>query len=40
MEPPSRNSEPIAFNTRPKIEDSVLIINDKSTPEDHLSQSL
>ena len=40
MELPSKLLEQIAFNTRPKIEEHMLIIMDKSTHEEHLSQSL
>ena len=40
MELPSKLLEQIAFNTRPKIEEHVLIVIDKSTHEDHLSQLL
>ena len=37
---PSKLLEQIAFNTRPKIEEHMLIIMDKSTHEEHLSQPL
>ena len=37
---PSKSLEQIAFNTRPKIEEHMLIIMDKSTHEEHLSQPL
>ena len=40
MELPSKLLEQIAFNTRPKIEDHMLIVMDKSTHEEHLSQPL
>ena len=40
MELPSKFLEQIAFNTRPKIEEHVLIIMDKPTHEEHLSQPL
>ena len=40
MELPSKLLEQIAFNTRPKIEEHMLIIMDKSTHEEHLSQAL
>ena len=40
MELPSKLLEQIAFNTRPKIEEHMLIVMDKSTHEDHRSQSL
>ena len=40
MELPSKLSEQIAFNTRPKIEEHKLIVMDKSTHEEHLSQPL
>ena len=32
--------ERIAFNTRPKLEEHILIVMDKSTHEEHLSQPL
>ena len=35
---PSKLLEQIAFNTRPKIEERMLIVMDKSTHEEHLSQ--
>ena len=40
MELPSKLLEQIAFNTRPKKEEHMLIIMDKSTHEEHLFQSL
>ena len=40
MELPSKILEQIAFNTRPKIEEHMLIIMDQSTHEEHLSQPL
>ena len=40
MELPSKLLEQIAFNTRPKIEEHMLIVKDKSTLEEHLSQAL
>ena len=40
MELPSKLLEQIAFNTRPKLEEHMLIVMDKSTQEEHLSQSL
>ena len=40
MELPSKLLEQIAFNTKPKIEEHMLIIMDKSTHEEHLSQPL
>ena len=40
MELPSQLLEQIAFNTRPKIEEQMLIVLDKSTHEEHLSQPL
>ena len=40
MELPSKVLEQIAFNTRRKIEEHMLIIMDKSTDEEHLSQPL
>ena len=40
MELASKLLEQIAFNTRPKIEEHMLIVMDKSTHEEHLFQSL
>ena len=40
MELPSKVIEQIMFNTRPKIEEQMLIVMDKSTHEEHLSQPL
>ena len=40
MKLPSKISEQIAFNTRPKIEEHMLNIMDKSTHEEHLFQPL
>ena len=40
MELPSKLSEQIASNTRPKIEEHMLIVMKKSTHEEHLSQPL
>ena len=40
MELPSKLLERIAYNTRPKIEEHMLIVMDKSTHEEHLSQPL
>ena len=40
MEFPAKLLEPIAFNTRPKMEEHMLIDMDKSTHEEHLSQPL
>ena len=40
MELPSKLLEQIAFNTRPKAEEHMLIIMDKSTHEEHLFQPL
>ena len=40
MELTSKLLEQIAFNTRPKIEEHMLIVMDKSTHEEHLSQPL
>ena len=40
MELPSKILEEIAFKTRPKIEEHMLIVMDKSTNEEHLSQPL
>ena len=40
MELPSKLLEQIAFNTRPKIEEHMLIVMDKSSHEEHLFQPL
>ena len=40
MELPSKLLEQIAFNTRPKLEEHMLIVMKKSTHEEHLSQPL
>ena len=40
MELPSKLLEQIAYNNRPKIEEHMLIVMDKSTHEEHLSQPL
>ena len=40
MELPSKLLQQIAFNTRPKIEEHMLIVMDKSIHEEHLSQPL
>ena len=40
MELPSKLLEQIAYNTRSKIEEHVLIVMDKSTHEEHLAQPL
>ena len=40
MELPSKTLEQIAFNTRPKIKEHILVVMDKSTREEHLSQPL
>ena len=40
MELPSKFLEQIAFNTRSKIDEHMLIVMDKSTHEEHLSQPL
>ena len=40
MELPSKLSEQIAFNTGPKIEEHMLIVMDKSTYTENLTQSL
>ena len=40
MELPSKLLEQMAFNTRPKIEEQILIVLDKSTHEERLSQPL
>ena len=38
MELPSKLLEQIAFKTRPKIEEHILIVMDKTTHEEHLFQ--
>ena len=40
MELPSKILEQSAFNTRPKIDENILFVMDKSTHEEHLSQAL
>ena len=40
MELPSKLLEQTAYNTRPKIEEHMLIVMDKSTHEEHLFQPL
>ena len=40
MELPSKLLEQIAYNTKPKMEEHMLIVIDKSTHEEHLSQPL
>ena len=40
MELSSKLLEQIAFKTRPKIEEHMLVVMDKSTNEEHLSQPL
>ena len=40
MELFSKLLEEIAFNTRPKIEEHMLLVMDKNTHEEHLSQPL
>ena len=40
MELPSKLLEQIAFNTRSKVDEHMLIVMDKSTHEEHLSQPL
>ena len=40
MELPTKLLEQIAFITRPKIEEHMLIVVDKSTHEEHLAQPL
>ena len=40
MELPSKSLEQIAFNPRPKTEEHMLIVMDKSTHEEQLSQPL
>ena len=40
MELPSKVLEQIAFNTRPKVEEHLLIVMDEITHEDYLSQLL
>ena len=40
MELPSKLLEQIAYNTRSRIEEHMLIVMDKSTHEEHLHQPL
>ena len=40
MELPSKLLEQIAFNTRPRLEEHMLVVMDKSAHEEHLSQPL
>ena len=40
MELPSNVLEQIAFKTRPKIEEHMLVVMDKTTHKEHLSQPL
>ena len=40
MELPNKLLEQIAFNTRPKLEEQMLIVMEKSKHEEHLSQPL
>ena len=40
MEISSKPLEQLAFNTRPKIEEHILVVMDESTHEEHLSQAL
>ena len=40
MELPSKLLEQIAFSTRPKIEEHMLVVMDRSTHEEHLFQPL
>ena len=40
MELPSNFFEQIAFNTRPKIEEHMLVVMDKTTHQEHFSQPL
>ena len=40
MELPSKMLEQIAYKTRSKMEEHILIVMDKSTHEEHLSQPL
>ena len=40
MELPSKLLEQIAFKTRPKIKEHILVVMEKSTHEEHLSQPL
>ena len=40
MELPSKLLEQIAYNTRPKIQEHMLIVMDRSIHEEHLSQPL
>ena len=38
MELPGKLLEKTAFNTRPKVEEHMLVVMDKNTHEEHLSQ--
>ena len=40
MELPSKLLEKLAFNVKPKIEEHMLVVMDKSILEEHLSQPL
>ena len=40
MELPNKLLEEIAFNTRPEIEEHMLIVLDKSIHEEHIAQPL
>ena len=40
MELPNKFLKQIAYNTRPKIEEHMLIVMDNSTHEEHLSQPI
>ena len=40
MELPSKIFQEIAYNTRPKIEEHMLVVMDKATHEDHLYHPL
>ena len=40
MERPSKLLEQIAFDTRPKVEEHILVVMDKSTNEEHLAKPL
>ena len=40
MELPSKLIEQISFNARPKLEEHMLVVMDRSTHEEHVSQPL
>ena len=40
MELPNKNSEQITFNTRPKVQENILIVINKFIHEEHLAEPL